>query len=289
MQNTAGVIRLLGKDEVKMALWDKLGSAGNVVDRRGLGGAVGGGIGIAGVVIALALNYFGIAVDPGTVTNVLGQLNQGSVQRQDGVQPEEFRGEDSYEQFASTILGSTNETWRDIFSQNGETYPEPTLVLFRDGTQSACGGAVSQVGPHYCPADQTIYLDETFFDQLKALGGSNDDVAQAYVIAHEVGHHVQNVTGGLGGRSNAESVSTELQADCYAGLWANSIKHLGVFENGEIQEAISAAAAVGDDRIQQQSGQRVNPESWTHGSSEQRVGAFTTGYQTGNVSSCSFS
>lgn len=274
-----------------MALWDKLGSAGDVVDRRGLGGAgaLGGGIGVVGVVVALALNYFGIAVDPGTITNVLGQLNQGSVQQQDGVQPEEFRGEDSYEQFASTILGSTNETWRSIFAQNSETYPEPTLVLFRDSTQSACGGAVSQVGPHYCPADQTIYLDETFFDQLKSLGGSNDDVAQAYVIAHEVGHHVQNVTGGLGGSSNAESVATELQADCYAGLWANSIKHLGVFENGEIQEAISAAAAVGDDRIQKQAGQRVNPESWTHGSSEQRVNAFTTGYESGNVASCNYS
>lgn len=272
-----------------MAVWDKITSRGTVEDRRGLGGAsaVGGGLGIAGVLIALALNYFGVAVDPSTINSVLAQLEQGSVSQQSGVQPEEFQGEDSYEVFASTIVGSTNDTWRDIFRQNGQEYTEPKLVLFRGGTGSACGGALSQVGPHYCPGDRTVYLDETFFDELKALGGSNGDVAQAYVIAHEVGHHVQNLEGALVGRStNAESVRTELQADCYAGLWAHSIKHLGVFENNEIQEAVSAAAAVGDDRIQKQAGQRVNSESWTHGSSEQRVGAFTKGYETGKVSSC---
>ncbi len=275
--------------EKAMALWDKLGSVGNVEDRRGLGaGAIGGGLGIAGVVITLALNYFGIAVDPSLVTNTLNQLTGGDASQQTGVQPEEFRGQDDYEKFAATVLGSTNDTWRDIFSQNGETYQEPKLVLFRGGTQSACGGAVSQVGPHYCPADSTIYLDETFFEELKALGGSSEDVAQAYVIAHEVGHHVQNISGQLASGTNEESVATELQADCYAGIWAYSVKRLGVFEENEIQEALDAAAAVGDDRIQKQTGQRVNPESWTHGSSEQRVAAFKAGYANGSVSSCQY-
>ena len=272
-----------------MALWDKLGSIGNVEDRRGLGaGAIGGGLGIAGVVITLALNYFGIAVDPSLVTNTLNQLTGGNASQQTGVQPEEFRGQDDYEKFAATVLGSTNDTWRDIFAQNGETYQEPKLVLFRGATQSACGGAVSQVGPHYCPADSTIYLDETFFEELKALGGSSEDVAQAYVIAHEVGHHVQNISGQLASGTNEESVATELQADCYAGIWAYSVKQLGVFEENEIQEALDAAAAVGDDRIQKQTGQRVNPESWTHGSSEQRVAAFKAGYANGSVSSCQY-
>lgn len=273
-----------------MALWDKLSGGGNIEDRRGLGGAgvLGGGVGVVGVIIALALNYFGIPINPSTVTGVLEQFDSGTVQQQDQLQPEEFRGNDSYEQFASAVLGSTNQTWTSIFNQNNATYAEPTLVLFRGSTRSACGGAISQVGPHYCPADQTIYLDETFFEELKARGGTDEDVAQAYVIAHEVGHHVQNLTGNLGGGGNEASVQTELQADCYAGLWAHSIKDLGVIQDGEIQEAMTAAAAVGDDRIQRQSGQEVNPESWTHGSSEQRVTAFTTGYETGNVASCNY-
>ena len=273
-----------------MAVWDKLGGLGNVEDRRGLGvGVLGGSVGVVGVIVALAFNYFGIAVDPSAVTGVLQQLDSSIASQQTDRQPEEFQGNDSYERFAATVLGSTDETWTDIFNQAGESYAKPKLVLFRQATQSACGGAQSQFGPHYCPADQTIYLDETFFDELKALGGSNDDVAQAYVIAHEVGHHVQNLEGALSGRqSNAASVSTELQADCYAGIWAYSVKQLGIFEPGEVQEAMSAAAAVGDDRLQQQAGQRVNPESWTHGSSEQRVNAFTTGYETGDVSRCNF-
>ena len=162
-------------------------------------------------------------------------------------------------------------------------------MLFRGATRSQCGVASSQVGPHYCPIDQTIYLDETFFDELRQrFGGSSGEVAQAYVIAHEVGHHVQNQLGVLAENQNSQkgSIAIELQADCYAGVWAYSQARNGVFENGEIQQAMSAAEAVGDDNIQEKTEGRVTPENWTHGSSEQRVNAFTAGYETGNPGQC---
>lgn len=201
----------------------------------------------------------------------------------------DFEGEDSYEVFASKVLGSSNDMWSQVFTQNGLTYQKPKLVLFRVGTQSACGGADSRVGPHYCPLDQTIYLDELFFDDLKnRFGTEGGDVAEAYVIAHEVGHHVQQELDSLDVvDSNEESVQLELQADCFAGLWVYSIRDLGVFEPGEIREAIDAAAAVGDDRIQSKATGRANPESWTHGSSADRVNAFNKGYETGLVKQCS--
>jgi predicted metalloprotease len=167
-----------------------------------------------------------------------------------------------------------------------KTYVAPKLVLFRGSTDSACGGATSDMGPHYCPYDSTIYLDETFFDELKALGGQGD-VAQAYVIAHEVGHHVQNQLGLLKeDQTNADSVRTELQADCFAGLWAYSIKDIGVFEPGEVKEALDAASAVGDDHVQATFQGRVTPETWTHGSSAERVASFNKGFETGQVGAC---
>ena len=274
-----------------MALWDRISSKGTIDDRRGLGGAgvLGGGIGIAGIIIAIALNYFGVAVNPSEVTNILGQFSQDTTALE-LEQPDEFRGNDSYEQFTATVLGSTNDTWNSLFSENKAAYEEPKLVLFRGSTRSACGGAYSQVGPHYCPADRTIYLDETFFEELKQLGGNDSDAAQAYVIAHEVGHHVQNLTGGLRGgvTGNSQSVRTELQADCYAGVWAYSVRKLGVFEDADITKVLSAAAAVGDDRIQQRTGQQVQSETWTHGSSEQRISAFSEGYTSGAPAQCSF-
>jgi hypothetical protein len=170
--------------------------------------------------------------------------------------------------------------------------------LFRNQEASGCGGATSQIGPHYCPLDQTIYLDETFFDELQSrFGAEGGDVAEAYVIAHEVGHHVQNELNIMdevqqrqqaaeGTDANALSVQLELQADCFAGVWAYDVAHLDVFLPGEIQEAIDAAAAVGDDHIQETMQGRVTPESWTHGSSAQRVEWFTVGYETGDPSRC---
>lgn len=272
-----------------MALWDKLSSHGNVEDRRGQAAAIGGGLGVVGIVGSLLYSFLtGAPID---VNQILTQL-QASQASQQSLTTQDFEGADNYEVFASTVLGSANDVWRDIFTQSGRTYTEPRLVLFRSATTSGCGVATSDVGPHYCPADMTIYIDETFFAELqqrfKAQGG---DVAEAYVIAHEVGHHVQNELGIMGqiqnqGNSNDDSIKLELQADCFAGIWANSIKDSGVFEVGEINEAIDAASAVGDDRIQQSVQGQINPETWTHGSSAQRVEWFTKGYDTGNPSAC---
>lgn len=275
-----------------MADWTNISGGGDVEDRRGLKGpglAVGG---IGGIVLFLAMMFLN---SQGVDTSMLQQALQdqqpaGQIQSQ----PAEFAGQDEYEVFAGKVLGSANDSWRAQFRQAGATYVEPKLVLFRGSTQSGCGVAVSAMGPHYCPTDSTIYLDETFFDELKnQLGGSNGDVAQAYVIAHEVGHHVQNVTGDLaraGASSedqNAVSVRQELQADCYAGLWMHDLdKAGGVLQPGEIDEALSAASAVGDDHVQQTSGSRVNPETWTHGSSEQRKAWFSKGYESGSLAAC---
>lgn len=268
-----------------MANWQNLGGRGNVEDRRGARPAViGGGLGIGGLVLILALNYLG----GGDVTDVLTDIVANQVQIEQSYDAQDFEGADDYEVFASTVLGSSNETWSGIFGAHNATYTPPTLVLFRGATESECGGATSEVGPHYCPADQTIYLDETFFEVLtERLGAQGGDVAEAYVIAHEVGHHAQNLLGTLDeARDNASSIQTELQADCFAGLWAHAIRDLGVFEPGEIEEAIDAAAAVGDDRVQESITGRVNPETWTHGSSAERVGAFNTGFETGSFDAC---
>jgi predicted metalloprotease len=271
-----------------MAQWNKLGSRGDIQDRRGMGNTarIGGGAGIAGIALIVLVNY----LNGGDIIDVLPQLQeQLQIAPQQNISPEDFAGADEYEVFTATVLGSVNDMWTQVFAQNNTTYSAPALVLFREGTNSACGGADSATGPHYCPVDQTIYLDETFFEELQTrFGGNGGDVAQAYVIAHEVAHHVQYELGIIDGsaRDNDTSIKTELQADCFAGLWAHSIKDRGVFEPNEIQEALSAAAAVGDDRIQESTTGRINPELWTHGSSEDRMRWFTAGYEQGIVSAC---
>lgn len=264
-----------------MAIWDRIGSRGNVEDRRGMAPVVGG-VGLTGVALYVIFNLLtGGEVDVGTVLN---ELENSQISQQQPANSEQFAGEDDYEVFASTVLGSNNDMWNEIFSQQNKTYNPPRLVLFRTATQSGCGTATSEVGPHYCSLDETIYLDETFFDELqRRFGAQGGDVAEAYVIAHEVGHHAQYELGLL---NNRDSIAVELQADCFAGLWANSIRGLGVLEPGEIQEAMDAAAAVGDDRIQQSVTGQVNPETWTHGSSEQRVAAFNRGYESGDFNQC---
>ena len=254
-----------------------------------------GGLGGIGLIVFLLISFLGGG------SGLDGALDQFVTRAppQTGEQPAEFQGEDDYEVFASTVLGSTDDTWGEVFDQSGLDYEEPTLVLFRDATSSGCGGATSAVGPHYCPLDETIYLDETFFDELRVrFGAEGGDVAQAYVIAHEVGHHVQNRLGLMQQVQEAQrqtasqeeanelSIRLELQADCLAGVWAYSIRDLGVFLPGEINEALDAAAAVGDDRIQESVQGQVNPERWTHGSSQQRVEWFTTGYETGDPAAC---
>jgi hypothetical protein len=280
-----------------MARWDRLRTRGNVQDRRGLGrGAAIGGLGGIGAIIVLLLSLFGGGGSG--LDQVIDQLAPAP-DSVSGTQPAEFEGADDYEVFASTVLGSTDAVWDEIFTASNMTYSPPTLVLFRDATSSACGGANSAVGPHYCPLDQTIYLDETFFDELVSrLGATGGDVAEAYVIAHEVGHHVQNriglmeeVQNAMRGAATQEeanqlSVRLELQADCFAGVWAYSLRDQGVFQPGEINEAMDAAAAVGDDRIQEAIQGQVNPEGWTHGSAEQRVEWFTTGFESGDPAAC---
>ena len=276
-----------------MADWGKISSRGNVEDRRSLGPVVAGGIGITGVIIYLVFNL----LTNGQIDIPLDQLESISVESQQNLNTEDFEGADNYEVFASTVLGSNNDMWLKVFNKSQKSYNPPKLVLFRGATQSACGAATSQVGPHYCPLDGTVYLDETFFDEsiskYEAKGG---DVAEAYIISHEVAHHVQNELGILDMVmeeaqqdefvANGLDIKLELQADCFAGLWANSIRELNVLSPNEISEAMDAAAAVGDDRIQEKITGRINPENWTHGSSDQRVSWFTKGYESGEVSSC---
>ncbi len=278
-----------------MANWDKITSEGSVEDRRGLAPIAMGGMSIVGVAIVFLFNL--LAGGRVNVNDVLNQLQNIEVQNQPNAEQGQFEGADNYEVFTSKVLGSNNDMWSSAFAKMNKRYTPPKLVLFRTATQSACGGATSDVGPHYCPVDKTIYLDETFFDELRtrfhAQGG---DVAEAYVISHEAGHHAQNLLGIMAeeqseaqsnpAEANELSVRLELQADCFAGLWANSIKDVGVLEPGEINEAIDAAAAVGDDRIQKASTGRTNPETWTHGSSQQRVSWFNAGYTKGTLSAC---
>lgn len=277
-----------------MANWDNIEASGNVEDRRRSNGMMlGGGVGLAGIAVFLALNFLGVQLDPALVNTIIGSIESS----QSTTPSAEFEGQDSYETFAKQVLGSSNTYWTKAFVDSGRTYTEPKLVLYRSMTPTACGTGSSQSGPFYCPADQTIYLDETFFDVIQQLGGSNGDVAQAYVIAHEAGHHAQNLLGTMDNvmnnpeyrRSgqNSLSVKLELQADCYAGLWANSLKNRDVFGPGEINQAIETAAAVGDDRIQASTQGSINPETWTHGSSKDRVAAFSRGYDSGQLQTCS--
>ncbi len=280
-----------------MAMWDKITGSGNVEDRRAAGPGLALGGGLVGVAVVVIMGLLSGQSGSSILQDVLSQATQpGDSQL---VTPGNGTGgiDDGYAEFTSKVLASTNEVWQEKFVELGKTYQDPRLVLFRSATQSGCGVATSSVGPHYCPADHTIYLDETFFDELKnQLGGSNGDVAQAYVIAHEVGHNAQNLLGTFdrvaaaeqskGSDANQLSVKLELQADCYAGVWAYHVKQEGIFEPNEVQEALSAAAAVGDDRIQQKTQGGVAPETWTHGSAEQRVHWFTTGLDTGRPAAC---
>lgn len=276
-----------------MARWDEIVSTGDVEDRRRVssGLLLGGGGGLVALLLTLGLNYMGLNVSQSTVESAISTVQtMRAGQAKQTTQPEQFRGNDSYEVFTRKVLGSTNDVWSGLFSQNNSTYKKPRLVLFRQATQSGCGIATTDMGPHFCPQDQTIYLDETFFDELRTrFGADTGDVAQAYVIAHEVGHNVQSQLGVFNtkaSKTHSGSIDVELQADCYAGVWAYSQAKNGIFENGEIDQAISAASAVGDDHIQKVEGVQINPETWTHGSSTERVNAFKKGYTTGQPSQC---
>lgn len=280
--------------------WKNLEGQGNVEDRRrrtgGVAGKAGGGVGIIGVIVLLITMFTGngSGVDLGPV---LEQLQPPAAPA--GPEVDLTAEESQYAEFTSAVVGNLDLVWTDIFQGAGLTYNAPRLVLFRDATSSGCGGASSAIGPHYCPTDKTIYLDETFFDAVleHQLGGSGGDFAEAYVIAHEVGHHVQNELGistqvrqaqqANPEDANALSVLLELQADCFAGVWAYTLAEQGdVLDRTDVQEAIDAAATVGDDRIQEKTTGRINKEGWTHGSADQRVSHFMTGYESGDANQC---
>jgi uncharacterized protein len=273
-----------------MANWGRILSRGNVEDRRSMVPVAAGGISLTGLALLLLFNV----LSGGDLGDVLSQVDTQPVQDYQQLDKSAFEGEDSYEIFASKVLGSNNDLWTQKFKEQNVTYTPPKLVLFRQATDSNCGTATSSIGPHYCPLDRTIYLDETFFDELtNRLGAQGGDVAEAYVISHEVGHHAQNELGIMnqagtltGGESNTTSVKLELQADCFAGMWLNSIKHLDVLEPGEVYEAMNAAESVGDDRIQKRTQGYVNQEEWTHGSAKDRVTWFNKGYQSGSLAEC---
>jgi uncharacterized protein len=265
-------------------------ASSNVEDRRGIG-VVGGGLGVGGIVIALIAYFLG--VDPGTVTNVVEQVSPQQEARQgaSGVPADEMG------QFVAKVLGSTEEAWTRIFKQSGSEYRPPTLVLYDGQVRSACGMGQSAMGPFYCPGDEKLYVDLAFYRDLQTRFRAPGDFAQAYVIAHEVGHHVQKLTGSFGkmeaarGRAsqaevNRISVRMELQADCYAGIWGYHAGTMKQLQSGDIEEALNAATAIGDDRLQKQTQGRVVPESFTHGSSEQRVRWFKRGMESGRPQDC---
>ena len=282
--------------------WQMSRRSENIEDRRGMSAGMGRGVRAGGVgglgLIVFALIAMLLGVNPMTI---LGSLDGGyagpdatTSSGPTGTPP----ANDESGQFVSAILGQTEDVWSNVFKQAGQTYREPTLVLFDGAVQSACGMAGAATGPFYCPADQKVYLDTSFFRELSQKFGAPGDFAAAYVIAHEVGHHVQTLLGisrqvtdmrqrSDEATSNRLSVMMELQADCFAGVWARQLHDSqGVLEKGDVEEGLQAASAVGDDRIQRATRGYVVPDAFTHGSSEQRMHWFSQGLKTGDLNAC---
>jgi hypothetical protein len=269
----------------------------NVEDRRGAGGrrVVGGSIGIGGVIIALAASYF-LGIDPSVL---LGLFSGGdSALAPQSAPASRPPAGDEMGRFVSKVLADTEDTWRGIFRQSGHQYRDPKLVLYTGATPSACGTGQTAMGPFYCPPDQTVYIDLAFYQDLKNRFKAPGDFAQAYVIAHEVGHHVQHQLGiadkvqaarsrASEAQANALSVRMELQADCLAGIWGyHADRARNVLEAGDIEEALAAASAIGDDRIQERSRGYAVPDSFTHGTAAQRVRWFRRGLESGDLKQC---
>jgi uncharacterized protein len=284
--------------------WRKRGTSADIEDRRGRSGGmgglpVGGAIGIPGLII-LALVFFLNRGSGGSGTgglgNALDQINSGAPQNAtplNGPDPDA-----RLVRFMSYVLDDVQRFWRTTFAESGRTYTDAKLVLFTGSTSSGCGGATSAIGPHYCPVDNKVYLDLGFFRELRDRFGAPGDFAEAYVLAHEIGHHVQDLLGisdkvdqemqasGGGEGATGLSVRLELQADCLAGVWAHSAYERNTLSSGDLEEGLRAAAAVGDDRLQKQATGRVDRETWTHGSSAERVRWFKAGFDSGDTSSC---
>jgi predicted metalloprotease len=275
----------------------------NLEDRRGSGGGggglrLGGGrMGIGTIAIALVASYF-LGINPMTVLSMLSGGGGMPAIEQSAPAAHKPPADDQMARFVSKVLASTEDTWNEVFRANGRQYKEPKLVLFTGVTPTACGTGQSAMGPFYCPGDQKVYIDLAFYRELKERFKAPGEFAQAYVIAHEVGHHVQNLLGiadkvhsaqqrASKTEANALSVRMELQADCLAGVWGKRTDTMkGVLEPGDLEAALTAASAIGDDRLQQQSQGRIVPESFTHGSSAQRMRWFKAGFETGDMNQC---
>ncbi|PHZ30673.1 KPN_02809 family neutral zinc metallopeptidase [Yersinia mollaretii] len=281
--------------------WQGRRESDNVEDRRGdsSGGgggfrpAIGGKGGIVILIVVLVAGYYGVDLTP--------LLNGSDPMSQTQAPPRSSSSisakDDQYAKFTSVILADTEDTWKPIFQKMGRTYQEPKLVMYRGATRTGCGTGQSVMGPFYCPADSTVYIDLSFYEEMKNKLGADGDFAQAYVIAHEVGHHVQHLMGidtkvrqqqqgATQAEANRLSVKMELQADCFAGVWGKAMDEQQVLEVGDLQEALNAAQAIGDDRLQQQSQGRVVPDSFTHGTSQQRYTWFKRGFDSGDPNSC---
>lgn len=267
---------------------------------RGLGGGLpigGRGLGVGTIAIALVASYF-LGINPLTILSMLSGGGAPGVSTQQRPAAPTSAAEDEQARFVATVLADTEDVWREVFTQGGSRYIDPKLQLFRGATNTACGQGQAAMGPFYCPADQKVYIDLDFYDTLRSRLGAPGDFAQAYVIAHEVGHHVQNLLGTSAkldeargrlskAQYNAMSVRLELQADCYAGVWAHRAdRSKQILEAGDIEEALNAASQIGDDTLQKQSQGTVVPESFTHGSSQQRVSWFKRGFESGDPAQC---
>ncbi|HTN65223.1 MAG TPA: neutral zinc metallopeptidase [Burkholderiaceae bacterium] len=273
--------------------WDGNRESDNVEDRRGSGFG-GRSIGIGTIVVALVASYF-LGIDPATVLSLLSGGGPAQVQQ---AEPPAAPARDQMTRFVSTVLADTEDTWSELFRASGVSYVRPKLVLFSGRTATACGTGESASGPFYCPDDQKIYIDLDFYRLMQQRFGVSGDFAQAYVIAHEVGHHVQNLMGTMqtvdrrrqrasAAETNALSVRLELQADCYAGVWAfHANQARSILEAGDVEKALNAATAIGDDALQKQAQGYAVPDSFTHGTSAQRVRWFKRGIDSGQIAAC---
>jgi predicted metalloprotease len=273
--------------------WTGRRESSNVDDRRGLsGGKIATGGGVAGIIIYLLYTLLsGNNIDPSQVQKQLSEQTTQSSQ----LTPEEQKADDERASFVKVVLAETEDVWNKIFSENGQQYSEPALVLFRGVVESTCGNASAASGPFYCPGDNKLYIDLSYYQDLQYKLNAPGDFPMAYVVAHEVGHHIQNLNGTADKvnrlrqqlnetESNRYSVMMELQADFYAGVWAHHTQKMkNILDADDIDEALTAASAIGDDRLQQQSSGRVVPDAFTHGTSAQRVFWFKKGYETGDV------
>jgi len=276
--------------------WEDQGRSRNLEDRRAQRGPgrTGMSLGIGGILVVVVLSLL-----TGTdLFSVLGitPFNAGGTTQQAPPSQAALAAEEDQVHFVSFVLDDVQASWQDLFDRSGVPYQDARLVLYRDAVQSGCGVAPAAAGPFYCSADTRVYLDLSFYDTLRDRYGAPGDFAQAYVIAHEMGHHVQNMLGTMAevqraqqaqpGAANRVSVALELQADCYAGVWASSADARGVLQRGDLEEGLGAAAAVGDDRLTRRAGRIPNQETFTHGSSEQRMQWFRTGFDTGDPNAC---